>query len=323
MSLLVIAEQMGKLFLILCLGVFLAKIGILDVHTKQKLTKLLLHVTTPLMMLDAFCDRMKMLEEQENTAGQVPVGMLFVYCFAFYGILIVLSFVLVYGMRIPKQDRRLYLFMTIFGNVGFMGFPVIEAIYGTEGLFYAAILNSVFNIIIYTIGVVMMGGVSETAGEGFSAALKGIPWKKLLLTPALIGTAAGVLVFVLHIHLPELLADTCDTLGGLTSPLAMLVVGANLSGVKPKEIVTDMRLNIYVLLRELALPLVFWLICKRFVSHAVLGPTLLIMSCMPVANTTALFATEYKGNEKLASQAIFLTTLVSLVTLPLVMWIAI
>lgn len=317
----VIAGQMGKLFLILCLGVFLAKIGILDVHTKQKLTKLLLHVTTPLMMIDAFCDRMKMLEEQECTAGQVPVGMLFAYCFAFYGIMIVLSYLLVYALRMPKADRRLYVFMTIFGNVGFMGFPVIQAIYGAEGLFYAAILNSVFNIFIYTFGVVLMNSNADAAQGGFLAAVRGIPWKKLLLTPAVIGTAVGVLIFVLHIHLPELLADTCDTLGGLTSPLAMLVVGANLSGIKPKEIVTDLRLNVYVLLRETALPLVFWFIIRQIVPHAVLAPTLLIMCCMPVANTTALFATEYHGNEKLASQAIFLTTLVSLAALPLVMWI--
>lgn len=320
MSLTVIAGQMGKLFLILCLGVFLAKIGILDLHTKQKLTKLLLHVTTPLMMIDAFCDRLIMVEEQNGAEGQVPVGMLFAYCFMFYGIMILLSAVLVYGMRMPKADRRLYLFMTVFGNVGFMGFPVIQSIYGAEGLFYAAILNSVFNIIIYTFGVVLMNG-NEAETEGFSASLRAIPWKKLLLTPAVIGTAVGVLIFVFRIHLPALLADTCDTLGGLTSPLAMMVVGANLSGIKPREIVTDMRLNIYVLLREIALPLVFWVICRRLVPHAVLAPTLLLLSCMPVANTTALFATEYHGNEKLASQAIFLTTLVSLVSLPAVMWI--
>ena len=196
MSISVILVQMGKLFLILCLGLLLAKLDILDVHTKQKLTKLLLHVTTPLMMLDAFQDRMVMLETGETTEGQVSVGMLFAYCFAFYLLLIVLSVPLAYLLREPREDRRLYIFMTIFGNVGFMGFPVIEAIYGTEGLFYAAILNSVFNIIIYTFGVVLMGGASDGSGTS----LRNIPWKKLLLTPAVIGTAVGVLIFVLHIN---------------------------------------------------------------------------------------------------------------------------
>ncbi len=321
MSLIVIAEQMGKLFLILCLGVLLAKAGILDVHTKQRMTKLLLHVTTPLMMVDAFHDRMLMLETQEAADGQVSVGMLFLYSFGFYLLLIVLSLLLVFAMRVPKKDRRLYLFMTIFGNVGFMGFPVLSEIYGTEGLFYAAILNSVFNIIIYTFGVVLMGSAAQGEQKNVAAAIRAIPWKKLLLTPAVIFTVVGVLIFVLHIHLPSLLADTCDTLGGLTSPLAMLVVGANLSGVKLKEIVSDMKLNVYVLLRQIALPLVFWLIMKQFVTHPVLAPTLLILCCMPVANTTALFATEYHGNEKLASQSIFLTTLFSLISLPLILFI--
>ena len=318
----VIVAQMSKLFLLLILGVALAKLEILDVHTKQKLTKLLLYVTTPMMMIDAFHDRMLMLASQPEQNG-LGVGMLFLYSFAFYLILIALSFVIVYGIRTPKKDRRLYIFMTIFGNVGFMGFPVVSSVYGTEGLFYAAILNSVFNIFVYTFGVVLMGGAGTEETASKAAQLRAIPWKKLLLTPAVICTAVGLLIFVFRIRMPEILADTCDTLGGLTSPLAMLVVGANLNGMKGKDMLKNMRMNLYVLLRQIALPLVFWLIISRFVKHDVLAPTLLLLACMPVANTTALFATEYGGNEKLASQGIFLTTLFSLVSFPLIVWICV
>ena len=322
MHITVIIEQMGKLFLILCLGFALARIELLDQHTKQKLTKILLNVTTPLMMIDAFYDRMQMLGEQESNLG-VSVGMLFVYSFAFYLILILLSLILVAALHPPKDDKRLYIFMTIFGNVGFMGFPIVKSVYGTEGLFYAAIVNSVFNIFVYTFGVVLMGGAGESGSGSLAERIKQIPWKKLLLTPAVIGTAVGILIFVCRIPLPGIIADTCGTLGDLTSPLAMLVVGANLSGMKIKDVLTNMRMNIYVLLRQIAMPLVFWLIISRFVTHPVLAPTLLLMSCMPVANTTALFATEYNGNEKLASQGIFMTTLFSLISFPLIIWICV
>ena len=322
MHITVIIEQMGKLFLILCLGFALARIELLDQHTKQKLTKILLNVTTPLMMIDAFYDRMQMLGEQESDLS-VSVGMLFVYSFAFYLILIVLSLILVAALHPPKDDKRLYIFMTIFGNVGFMGFPIVKSVYGTEGLFYAAIVNSVFNIFVYTFGVVLMGGAGESGSGSLAERIKQIPWKKLLLTPAVIGTAVGILIFVCRIPLPGIIADTCGTLGDLTSPLAMLVVGANLSGMKIKDVLTNMRMNIYVLLMQIAMPLVFWLIISRFVTHPVLAPTLLLMSCMPVANTTALFATEYNGNEKLASQGIFMTTLFSLLSFPLIIWICV
>lgn len=316
----VIVEQMGKLFLLLLLGVFLAKLEILDLHTKQKLTKLLLYVTTPMMMIDAFYDRMLMLESQPDQGG-LGVGMLFVYSFAFYLILIALSLILVFALRAPKKDRRLYTFMTIFGNVGFMGFPVVSSVFGTEGLFYAAILNSVFNIFVYTFGVVLMGGAGADTSASKAEQLRAIPWKKLLLTPAVLCTAVGLLIFIFRIRLPGILADTCDTLGGLTSPLAMLVVGANLNGMKGRDMLKNMRMNVYVLLRQIALPLVFWVLIRLIVDHPVLTPTLLLLSCMPVANTTALFATEYGGDEKLASQGIFLTTLFSLVSFPLIMWI--
>lgn len=320
MSILVIVEQMGKLFLMLCIGFVLAHLNLLDTHTKQKLTKILLYVTTPMMMIDAFYDRMQMLESQD-AAGTVSVGMLFLYSFIFYLILIILSLVLVFIIRTPKSERQLYMFMTIFGNVGFMGFPVVESVYGTEGLFYAAILNSVFNIFVYTFGVVLMDGTAAESGGSLSKHLAQIPWKKLLLTPAVLCTAVGVVFFVCRIHLPSILADTCDTLGGLTSPLAMMVVGANLNGMKFKNMLTNLRMDLYVLLRQTVLPLVLWSMLKPFVTHEVLAPTLLLLACMPVANTTALFATEYGGNEQLASQGIFLTTLFSLVSFPLMIWI--
>ncbi|MBQ6039417.1 MAG: AEC family transporter [Oscillospiraceae bacterium] len=314
--------QMGKLFLLLMLGYFLARIEILDLHTKQKLTKLLLYVTTPMMMIDAFYDRMQMIvsEPEQNS---LSVGMLFAYSFLFYLLLIVLAVILVYGTRTPKKERRLYLFMTIFGNVGFMGFPVVSSVFGTEGLFYAAILNSVFNIFVYTFGVILMGGGGEDSSGSTLAQIKAVPWKKLLLTPAVLCTAVGLVIFIFRIHLPEILADTCDTLGGLTSPLAMLVVGANLNGMNARKMLTNKRMNLYVLLRQIALPLVFWAIIRHIVSHEILAPTLLLLSCMPVANTTALFATEYGGDEHLASQGIFLTTLFSLISFPLIIWLCV
>ena len=318
----VILAQMGKLFLLLMLGMALARFEILDVHTKQKLTKLLLYVTTPMMMIDAFHDRMLMLADMPEQNG-LSVGMLFLYSFVFYLILIVLSFVIAAVLRPPKTERRVYIFMTIFGNVGFMGFPVVSAVFGTEGLFYAAILNSVFNIFVYTFGVVLMGGAGSDDAASRSAQLRAIPWKKLLLTPAVICTAVGVLIFVFRLRMPSLLADTCDTLGGLTSPLAMLVVGANLNGMKGRDMLTNTRMNLYVLLRQIVLPLIFWAVIRLIVNHPVLTPTLLLLSCMPVANTTALFATEYGTDEHLASQGIFLTTLFSLASFPLIMWICI
>lgn len=320
MDISVIIGQMGKLFLILCLGFALARMELLDLHTKQKLTKILLYVTTPLMMIDAFYDRMQMLDTQQAESS-VSVGMLFVYSFGFYILMILLSLILTAVIHPPESDKRLYLFMTIFGNVGFMGFPIVQSVFGTEGLFYAAIVNSVFNIFVYTFGVVLMGGTDQTSGDTFGKRIRQIPWKKLLLTPAVIGTAVGIIIFVFRIPLPAIIADTCGTLGDITSPLAMLVVGANLSGMKLKDVLSNTRMNIYVLLRQIVLPLIFWLVIRLFIKHEVVAPTLLLMSCMPVANTTALFATEYNGNEKLASQGIFLTTLFSLISFPLIIWI--
>lgn len=319
MEISVIFMQMLKLFLIICLGTILAKLEIIDVHTKQKLTKLMLYVTTPLMIIDAFHDRLLMVESQAEGTQSLNVGYVFAMSFVFYLLMIILSVPLTLAMRVPKTERRLYLFMSIFGNVGFMGFPVVSAVYGNEGLFYAAILNCVFNIIIYTFGVLLMTAGSNDKSQHKNL-LASLQWKKVLLSPAVICSVVAVLIFSLRIRLPDIIADTLDTLGGLTSPLAMLVVGANLAGMPLKEMIQDWKLDLYVILRQFALPLVFFLLFGMIADHSVLLPTWLVLSGMPIANTTALFATEYHGNERLASKAIFLTTLLSLISLPILIW---
>lgn len=320
MDISVILEQLIRLFLVLCVGVLLAKLDIIDLHTKQKLTKLMLYVTTPLMILDAFNDRLLMIENEETGGTVLGIGYLFGASAGFYLVLILLGVAVTLLFRFPKDKRNLYTFMTVFGNVGFMGFPVALAVCGTEGLFYAAILNSVFNILIYTAGVMLM-----TAGNGSHEGdtAKGqqrMQLKKLLVTPGVLCCAVAVLLFSLQLRLPSLLADTFDTLGGLTSPLAMLVVGANLAGMPLKSTLGNLRLNLYTLVRQFVLPVLMWPVIRLCIGHETLASVLLLMAAMPVANMAALFATEYHADEKLASQAIFVTTLCSLLSLPAVVW---
>ena len=318
MDISVILDQLIRLFLILCFGAVLAKIDILDTHTKQKLTKLMLYVTTPLMILDAFNDRLAMMQSENMAESGVSVWYLFAVSGGFYLVMTLLAWITVHLIKVPKANRSLYTFMTIFGNVGFMGFPVALAVCGNEGLFYAAILNCVFNILIYTVGVVMMAGGNTTEHQ---SAWKMMQPKKLLFTPGVLCCAVAVILFSFRIALPGILADTFDTLGGLTSPLAMLVVGANLAGMPWKKMFTDYRLNVYTLVRQLVIPLCMWLLIRFCITNEILASVLLLMAAMPIANMAALFATEYKANEALASQAIFVTTLFSLFSLPLIVWI--
>ncbi len=320
MNITVILEQLLRLFLVLCIGALLAKIDIIDQHTKQKLTKLMLYVTTPLMILDAFNDRLQMINNGETGGTSLHIGYLFAVSVGFYIILILLGVLVTMLFRFPKDTRNLYTFMTVFGNVGFIGFPIALAVCGSEGLFYAAILNSVFNVLIYTVGVILItAGKKDKNGENRNVWQRMQP-KKLLLTPGVLCCAVAVLLFTLKIQLPSLLADTFDTLGGLTSPLAMIVVGANLAGMPLKSTLGNLRLNIYTLVRQMLLPVLMWLVIRLVIPHETLASVLLLMAAMPIANMAALFATEYKSDEKLASQAIFVTTLCSLVSLPLIVW---
>jgi len=313
MNMQVIINQMIQLFLVIGLGYLLRKLGLFDQGLNKKLSTLLLQVTMPAMVLSAVL-------KADNSVGLSQLSTIFIVSIAAYLLLPLLGLLLNFILRVPKPQKGLYLFMTTFGNVGFMGFPVALAVCGTEGLFYAAILNSVFNILIYTAGVMLMTAGNNSHEGDTAKGQQRMQLKKLLVTPGVLCCAVAVLLFSLQIRLPSLLADTFDTLGGLTSPLAMLVVGANLAGMPLKSTLGNLRLNLYTLVRQFVLPVLMWPVIRLCIGHETLASVLLLMAAMPVANMAALFATEYHADEKLASQAIFVTTLCSLISLPAVVW---
>ncbi len=308
MSITVVLLQMIKLFLIMCVGYFLYKIKLLDDHTRVHLTKILLYVTTPALIIHSFI-------ENAGTDKRDMLGGLFIIAAAMYIILPFIGLLITFILRIKKPLRGLYTFMTVFSNVGFMGFPVADALYGTEGVFYAAVFNCVFNICVFTVGVVMINYPKEENGGAASLNLK------KLLNPGILCCFVAVIIFLLEIPVPGVIMEVFESVGGLTSPLAMMLVGASLAMMNIKEMLGDVKIYVYTIIRQLALPLLSWPVIRYFVHDEKVAAITLILVAMPVANTAVLFATEYKRDERMAAKAIFLTTLAAIVTIPAVIWI--
>ena len=150
MSITVVLMQMVKLFLVMCLGFVLYKVGIIDNHTKQQVTKFVLYVTTPALIIHSF------VQNLGADGGSGMLGILFAVAIGMYVLLPMVALVFNKILMVNKKDRGIYMFMTVFSNVGFMGFPVVEALYGAQGLFYAAIFNCVYNIFVFNGGVLIV-----------------------------------------------------------------------------------------------------------------------------------------------------------------------
>ncbi len=301
----IILHQMLQLFLMMSLGYLLYKVKLIDSEFIKKLTKLLLNVTLPATILASVL-------EQDAKRDMSAVAETFAVSVGIYIVLPLVSLIAVRLMRLPKQDRNLYAFMMTYSNVGFMGFPLIDALFGQTAVFYAAILNIVFNVSVFTCGVVMMNAGREN-GANFK-------WKNLL-SPGVSISVLSIVIYLLNIHFPEDITSAVASVGAVTTPLAMIVIGATLATMEIRAVFNDWRVYLYSVVKQVLLPLLLWPVLKLVIADTFILEIVFVLILMPVANTSVLFATEYGGNEKLAAKTIFITTVMSMVTIPLLLLI--
>jgi len=223
-----------------------------------------------------------------------------------------LSYPLTKLLKTAEDERPVYKFSLIFSNNGFMGIPVVYAIFGAEAMFYAAMINVVFNIILFTIGIFIMRGEGSKGKMG----LKSVLFNKIILS-----TIVGFLFFVFSIRIPEILGSGLTMLGSMTTPLAMIVTGALLASNDIKSVFTGWRIYVVVLFRLLILPLLVFFILRWFISDGMVLTILTIITAMPVAVIMAILAAEHGKAPHLASKIVFVSTVLSIFTIPFIVFI--
>ena len=302
MDISILITQMTKLFIIIISGYIIFKIKLVDDNFIKKFTKLILNVTMPCMILASV---LKVEERQPLT--DVLTGLITAAVLHFI-VLPLLSLLLTYVVKVKKEQRGLYVFMGTFSNVAFMGMPVISALCGSTGLFYTAIFNLMFNLALFTLGVIMMNTGKEN-GAKLSI--------KALLTPGVLLSVLALIIYLVNIRVPFIITDTIDMIGSITSPSAMLLIGCSLAKMNIKKVFSDIRIYPWTLIKQIAIPLLLWFPLSAVIKNETLLIVSYILTAMPVANTAVLFATNYDADVDSASRGVFITTLFALVTVPL------
>lgn len=297
-----IINQMGVLFILLIVGYAIYKLKVIDEEMNKKLSSLCLKVTCPALVLGAVASSGQQGDPQK-------VLLVFAISVGLYVVFPLLGWALARLLRVPKEDRALYQFMTIFSNVGNMGFPVILAIFGREAIIYSSVFNLAFNIFVYTLGVRLMSPQDDAHFD----------YKKLV-NPGTVACLLALILYFTGLQLPKMLTDVLDSLGSMTAPLSMLIIGASLASIPMKEVFREVRLYPYTLIKQLVFPVALFFILRLFLDDPVMLGTIVVVSAMPVAATTVMFANQYGGNTALATKGIFLTTLASVATIPLLVY---
>lgn len=302
MDISVIFQTMIKLLLMLILGYTLNKVHILDQDTNKKLSNLIVSVTTPLLVLSSVCTT-----DNDNRLSVLPVlgGAFLLYLgFILFGEL---------AARLPffkKENRSINACMMVFANTAFMGIPVMQSIYGIEAIFYNSIINFPYNIFIYSYGTLRLDSGSGTGKQKISV--------KSMLTPGFIMVLAALVIFLTGIPLPEILVETCDMVGSITSPLSMLVLGSTVAMYPLGESLRDPRCYLFALFRLIIIPLAVLGVCRGLQIDSFYTGIAVLSAAMPVGSMVLMIANQRGLDTRTISRNILVTTVLSVVTIPLI-----
>ncbi len=301
----VIFISVMKLFMILAAGAAARKSGVIDQHATKGLSALLIKVTLPALIFTS------MQKEFSSTLLRESF-VITALSFGVYGMYFIIALFVGALIGGDKKDTGVYRFAILFSNVGFIGFPVISSVFGEGYIFYAAMFNIPFHFFVFTLGVYLM-----TRGHKSDA---GFDWR-LFLSPGIVATVAGFVFFVFSLKLPAIIYDPVKFVGDITVPLSMITVGSMLTEVSRSELMSGWRIYFISFMRLIVLPAAVFFFVKLFTSNPVIVTVPVVIAAMPVAVNAPLIASEYNGNALLASRLMFVSTLLSLLTLPAVLMI--
>jgi malate permease and related proteins len=289
-------NQVIIIFLIILIGIYTRKKGIIDSRINKGLIALLLNVTLPMNIVSSFNFKFS-LDMLQN--------MFFVFMF---GVLLHPICFLLGKFLFRKHshsEKNTLIFVTIFSNCGFMAFPLLESIYGRIGILYGSMFLAPFNIFLWTIGVMLFS--KEQSRKGL----------RNVFNPGIASVIIGFMLFIFSISLPYPLQRCFEVVGSMTTPLSMIITGAIIADIEFKVLFSSKSIYHVSFIRLVLIPvLVLVLLTQLGISGTVMGVCVLI-SAMPAAAMATVLAEKYEGNAIYASQNVFITTLLSLITIPL------
>lgn len=301
MDIMVVFQTMLKLFLLLVLGFVLFKCHIFDEYTNKKISALIVNVASPMLIISSIAG----VEGNDKNIVFLMIGA---------GILMYIGFIILGKIinRIfpfPKKDWPVYECMVVFANTGFMGYPVLLDVFGQEAVFYASLIHMAFNFFVYTYAIMCL-----TKGDDSEFKLN----FKQLLTPGIVLIFIGILIYLFDIQLPSVLMDTVNSVGSLTAPLSMMMIGSSLAVYPIKDSFTDWRSYVFAFVRLIIVPFVTMIVCRLLHINPYYANITIITNAMPVGSMVLMLATQYNANVKIVTRNIVVSTLLSVITIPIV-----
>ena len=296
-----ITESVLSLFIIMLVGVYGSKKRIITNDLNKGLTDILIKIALPFMIVSSF------MFTYDDTI-KTNVLKTFYYSLGAYAIMGIVSFIMLFPVK--NNKKTVLHFANIFVNTGYVGFPVLNSIFGAEGIIYGSIFNLFFVIFVWTYGIMLYKGNLE---KGY---LKN-EMLSLLFNPSIIAVIIGIIIMVFDIKIEGALLQSIKSIGTITGPLSMLIIGVILSKVKIKQHLTDWTVYYGIIIKLLFIPVVIYLMSLLTGDSSKAAYSVIIMTAMPASAMTSIFAETYDKEKEFAAIIVSATTLISLITVPL------
>lgn len=297
-----VGQQVFIIFILIIIGFICGKTGLIKEKGAECLTNIVLYIVTPCVMIEAF---QRKFEFSMLTNLAVAAGVaLIVHILA-----IILAKLFIHDNN--KSREVVMRFSVIFSNCGFMCLPLEHALLGDDGVFYGGAFIAVFNIVVWSYGLIMMSGNK-----------KELSIKALVLNPGIIGVLMGVALFLSSLKLPKIIMTPINLISELNTPLPMLVIGYYLCNLNPRYILRDIKVYLVIALRLIIVPMLsLWILYTFGLRGTVLLSTV-IASSAPVAAMTTMFATKFKKDVDVSVNLVSLSTIVSILTMSFIVGFA-
>ena len=298
----VVGTQVGILFILIGTGFFAGKVNILKKEGIGVINDVMLLIVTPCVIIEAF--------QRDFNAQMFKNLMLSILAAVIsHMICFLLGFLLIHNKDEARQ--RVMRFAAIFCNCGFMALPLLEALYGMEGVFYGAGYLAIFNLLVWSVGQFMIA----KGQADFDV-------KKAILNPGVISVIIGFIFFVTSFKLPTLILSPISYLADLNTPLPMLIIGYTISTLDLKGIFRIKEEIMTLCIRLIIGPLILLAVLYLLGYRGVLLCSAIVSSSTPVAAISTMFSIKYGVDEKLAAKLVAVSTLFSIVTMTLIVGFA-
>ena len=291
-------EKMLVLFFAMAAGFVCGKRGWLDDAGNRTISRLVVMLTNPMLALSSVLGKERLMSNRQ-------VLLLTAIAFALLFSCMAISRLVVRVLKVPENDRGLMRFLFSYCNISYIGYPVVQSLFGMDASFYVTVIVLCSQLLMWSYGVHLVSGHGKFHWH----------WG-ILKNHCLIASLTSYIIYLTGLKLPEIFSSMCSFIGQTTSPLIMLITGSALALMPLKNVFTNAKLYAMYAVKLVLLPAAAFFLLRGIVHDQLLLGVIVTVLCIPSATNATNIAYLYGGNHELASSGVMLSTLLSMATMP-------